>query len=233
VPADCITGSTCAGNLCVSVKTSTCTDFVRDGNETDVDCGGSCPPCGDGRGCVVNTDCASNSCGSAGHCVEPNFTPVPTADVYLIDAGAGLVIAPGQQAGYGITVAVGGGSFRLVWTGDGNVTDQYHEFYGSVYTDGTISSVTPGCSGACSFNSSDYLSAVYAVTGGTRVDFDAFNVNDLEGIDFTVTGGANGNGEPVYFDLYVDGQPHPELVFFASGGQTSNAASSPFGLQTH
>jgi hypothetical protein len=35
---------------------------VRDGDETDVDCGGSCPACDDGSACVTQGDCASQVC---------------------------------------------------------------------------------------------------------------------------------------------------------------------------
>ncbi len=37
--------------------------MVKNGNETDVDCGGgTCPGCGPGRDCLVASDCASNMC---------------------------------------------------------------------------------------------------------------------------------------------------------------------------
>ena len=40
-----------------------CTNTIRDGNETDVDCGGNqCPKCIDGKACVAPTDCAGGSC---------------------------------------------------------------------------------------------------------------------------------------------------------------------------
>lgn len=39
-----------------------CTNGVKDGDETDVDCGGSCAPCTDGLACGAGTDCASMSC---------------------------------------------------------------------------------------------------------------------------------------------------------------------------
>lgn len=35
---------------------------MQDGDETDVDCGGSCAPCEAPLGCLVNTDCVSNAC---------------------------------------------------------------------------------------------------------------------------------------------------------------------------
>lgn len=43
-----------------------CTNGVKDGSETDVDCGGpDCPKCADGLGCGGNADCDN------GHCVGP------------------------------------------------------------------------------------------------------------------------------------------------------------------
>lgn len=46
---------------------SSCTDSQRNGSETDVDCGGSCGPCGDTKACAAATDCASGMC-MAGSC---------------------------------------------------------------------------------------------------------------------------------------------------------------------
>jgi hypothetical protein len=58
---------------------ATCFDGVRDGLETDVDCGGDCAPCGEGSACMVPRDCASARCG-AGQCEERRYesgTQVP------------------------------------------------------------------------------------------------------------------------------------------------------------
>jgi hypothetical protein len=53
----------------------TCTDGIKNGSETDVDCGGpSCSPCADGGGCAVNGDCQSGECQES-LCVEPACTP--------------------------------------------------------------------------------------------------------------------------------------------------------------
>lgn len=50
------------GSTCATVVSSSCTDNIKNGAETDVDCGGTCPnKCGDGLGCSVSTDCASKS----------------------------------------------------------------------------------------------------------------------------------------------------------------------------
>ncbi len=46
-----------------------CSDGIRDGLETDVDCGGpACPRCALGKYCATNTDCSSGVC-----------TPMPQA----------------------------------------------------------------------------------------------------------------------------------------------------------
>lgn len=47
-----------------------CDNGVKDGNETDRDCGGDCQPCLDGLACRVGGDCDSRRCVS-GRCAEP------------------------------------------------------------------------------------------------------------------------------------------------------------------
>jgi hypothetical protein len=75
--AECIDGSeckslTCKGGMCtVVVAGGNPTDNVRNGDETDVDCGGeSAPRCADGKSCKVAGDCESNSCIN-GKCKAP------------------------------------------------------------------------------------------------------------------------------------------------------------------
>lgn len=60
----CGAGSVCAGGSCRSVP-PTCSDGLRNGDETDIDCGGSCPSsCANGQTCAADKDCDS------GHCVS-------------------------------------------------------------------------------------------------------------------------------------------------------------------
>jgi hypothetical protein len=42
----------------------TCFDGIKNGTETDIDCGGECPPCPDGDDCLVDSDCESGVCDS-------------------------------------------------------------------------------------------------------------------------------------------------------------------------
>jgi hypothetical protein len=63
-------GGECNGAAaCTLVSGATCIDGVKNGNETDVDCGGgTCVTCGIGKTCNVAADCATNQC-LGGTCV--------------------------------------------------------------------------------------------------------------------------------------------------------------------
>jgi cellulase/cellobiase CelA1 len=67
VDADCSEG-TCEEDVCTIIVAPTCEDSVQNGDETDVDCGGSCDPCEEGESCNVDADCAEGTCDS-GTCV--------------------------------------------------------------------------------------------------------------------------------------------------------------------
>jgi hypothetical protein len=41
---------------------ATCSDGIKNGSETDVDCGGSCSPCANQRDCKIAGDCQSGDC---------------------------------------------------------------------------------------------------------------------------------------------------------------------------
>lgn len=50
-----------------------CSDLAMNGDETDVDCGGSCPACGDGLGCTDAMDCASAQCDGETCCAVSTY----------------------------------------------------------------------------------------------------------------------------------------------------------------
>jgi len=58
VPSDCAEGE-CLGGFCIEPG---CTNQIRDGLETGIDCGSGCMPCPDGDPCLSPTDCSSKSC---------------------------------------------------------------------------------------------------------------------------------------------------------------------------
>src|SRR5205807_921661 len=61
---DCLSG-VCQNGICQPAGGSSCTDGVKNGTETGLDCGGaSCPKCGSGQGCAGGADCLSGVCSS-------------------------------------------------------------------------------------------------------------------------------------------------------------------------
>lgn len=63
-------GGTCQGGKCVAQ----CANRRKDGSESDVDCGGTCPRCLNGRTCSNRADCASALC-SNGMCQACTASP--------------------------------------------------------------------------------------------------------------------------------------------------------------
>jgi hypothetical protein len=62
--------SACAEGRCATPAAPTCFDRVRNGNETDVDCGGPCGKCAAGFTCSDASDCETASCN--GTCAAPS-----------------------------------------------------------------------------------------------------------------------------------------------------------------
>lgn len=71
---DCLGGGpnnmgACLNNVCVTPK---CNDLNVNGDETDVDCGGSiCARCTIGKRCTTGKDCVSGACTTTGSCACP------------------------------------------------------------------------------------------------------------------------------------------------------------------
>jgi sugar lactone lactonase YvrE len=68
----CGPGQRCLESTCYDIPTS-CQDGVRNGTETDIDCGGSCGPCTGAAACQHNDDCATGIC-TGGVCRTPTCT---------------------------------------------------------------------------------------------------------------------------------------------------------------
>jgi hypothetical protein len=58
-------GSDATIGVGVDAPPDPCANGQRDGTETDVDCGGTCGPCGLGRSCAVDADCGNTHCAPA------------------------------------------------------------------------------------------------------------------------------------------------------------------------
>ncbi len=59
---DCQSGACGSSDLGMVCLASTCSDTVKNGNETDIDCGGNCGKCGSNKSCVSASDCQSGIC---------------------------------------------------------------------------------------------------------------------------------------------------------------------------
>jgi cysteine-rich repeat protein len=69
--SDCtVTGFCSALHTCLA---ATCGDLALNGTESDIDCGGSCSPCGTDKACLFNADCASKVC-TLNKCQAPSCT---------------------------------------------------------------------------------------------------------------------------------------------------------------
>jgi hypothetical protein len=53
--------STTCDPMCFALASSSCSDGAQNGGETDIDCGGPCPPCLPGERCLVSSDCGTTS----------------------------------------------------------------------------------------------------------------------------------------------------------------------------
>ncbi|MBO6935526.1 MAG: hypothetical protein JJ863_11145 [Deltaproteobacteria bacterium] len=75
-----------------------CDDGLRNGDESDVDCGGGCDSCQNGRSCADDTDCISMRCVDEA-CVSPEGTH---PDVVRVDDVVGRDPASGWSDSYSV-----------------------------------------------------------------------------------------------------------------------------------
>ncbi|MBM4397526.1 MAG: hypothetical protein FJ087_17800 [Deltaproteobacteria bacterium] len=103
---DCVAGTDCPSGVCKNAKCApaSCTDKVRNGGETGIDCGGPCPGCPIGDPCNESGDCETGFCDGT-KCVECLMAgdcpkPASTCTFRTCDDGAcGTAnVAPGAPA---------------------------------------------------------------------------------------------------------------------------------------
>jgi hypothetical protein len=71
-----------------------CNNSALDANETDVDCGGICPPCGEGRACLINGDCLSLYCKDGACAAAACDDLVHNGDESDVDCGGSCMACP-------------------------------------------------------------------------------------------------------------------------------------------
>ncbi|MBB88505.1 MAG: hypothetical protein CMP06_14605 [Xanthomonadales bacterium] len=108
---DCISGVCDGATLTCSAPT--CFDGVDNGDETDIDCGGSCAAtCDDGDGCAVAADCTSGVCdGVSDTCTAPSCADgVQNGDETGLDCGGscGATCDTGASCDDGLDCVSGG-----------------------------------------------------------------------------------------------------------------------------
>lgn len=77
---------------------SLCSNGAKDPTETDIDCGGSCPACSDGKICSINNDCTSNYCNPTKICSIPSCTDGwKNGNEVGIDCGGSCSACPAEK----------------------------------------------------------------------------------------------------------------------------------------
>jgi hypothetical protein len=107
----CVGGTCDEGGACVM---STCNDAKQDGDETGIDCGGSCGLCPDGWGCGASVDCLSGVC-EADECQASACTDeVKNGDETGVDCGGNCplkcALGEGCSATSDCAIAAGDGA---------------------------------------------------------------------------------------------------------------------------
>jgi hypothetical protein len=74
---------------------------MKDGDETDVDCGGSCPPCADNKACATDADCTSLYCKNAVCFPASCSDGVQDGTETDVDCGGANCDTQGKTCGFG------------------------------------------------------------------------------------------------------------------------------------
>jgi hypothetical protein len=142
-----------------------------------------------------------------------------SGSVPIYDSQSGdLGFAPGIDAGYYI-VTNGQGGWVIEWTADARL------WGGSAASfDGKLSCMgTAAFAGVASksFEADDSMS----MPRTTEIDFSSVASTGFDGLQFTA------GPEGVTFDLTIDGERRPDLVFFLQDGRLVTPATVPFILR--
>lgn len=206
-----LAGNTDSDTVVVDAKPAHCFNGVTDGDEENIDCGGSCGAC-DGSACTDDSDCAGGSC-SAGQCVSlPEITDVsPTSgapgtyvtisgqnfrgiegNVYFEDPAGGLIEAfsPSCADGWSDTeivveVPIGAGDGPITIVTSDNQTETTNDDNGALIEDFVVNDVERPNLCRISPNSGGVGAFVDVIGNNFGADFD----EDIDVVQFISNGG--------------------------------------------
>jgi hypothetical protein len=92
---------------------TSCTDNMKNGDESDVDCGGACGACVDGKTCTESNDCSNGTC-FAGTCATRMWFAEATGNNVTIPASNTWTTAPGLAVEVNLPAA---STVLVRWTG--------------------------------------------------------------------------------------------------------------------
>ncbi len=101
----------CGGTYDCGACLPSCSNGARDGQESDIDCGGSCKPCAVTAACRATPDCVSTASCIAGVCMQGRWhprapMPTPRTGAVAVAVPSGLIYVMGGSRSGGPTNTV-------------------------------------------------------------------------------------------------------------------------------
>lgn len=98
---DCVDGTQCNGGYCYQNVCVKCDDLQKNGDESDVDCGGAhCGKCADGKFCIVGNDCNSTFCVDGRCCADACDGACQACNIVGSEGTCDLVLQYGEDTNY-------------------------------------------------------------------------------------------------------------------------------------
>lgn len=105
VCVECVDDTQCTGGYCFQNACAKCDDTIKNGDETDVDCGGTkCnKPCENAKSCKIAGDCTSTFCADGVCCVDACDGACQACNIVGSEGTCDLVPRYGEDTSYGMS----------------------------------------------------------------------------------------------------------------------------------